>query len=147
MRIIGKNNIVIAVPFLMLLASFGLVTFVYEEADILYEVSLTSIYTDNVRVWGNIHLKITNNRDSLVGFTDIDVDLLNPETEKSFYSYHNNGGYLQSGSSIGYNINFNMLLKDLPEAYIIVSIEGYLYWDGEYIQTTKLLEVPITVEV
>ncbi len=147
MRIAGKQSLIIVVPLLALLASFGLVTFVYQEAEITYEVELTSIHSDNVYIWGNVQLTITNGRDSVIGFTDISVDLIDPKTEEVFYTYTNDGGTLNAGESIKHSIDFKVLIDDLPEREIRVIIIGWLLWDGETTLQERTFEIPVEIEI
>ena len=146
MRIDGKKSLVVIIPILTLLSGFGLVTFVYEQSDILYEVELTRISADKVYIWGNVELTITNNRDSQVGFTDIKIQLLNPKTNNVFFTYNNMGGTLEHGQSTSYDLSFKILITDIPDTDIVVQITGWLLWESERTYESKTIQVPISWE-
>lgn len=147
MKIAGKQSLIITIPLLALLATFGLVTYHYEESGIAYDVDLENIGTNGVRIWGTVQLKVTNNRDGLVGFTDVTVELVHPVTEHVFYKYQDAGGYLRSGDSSIYTIEFDILIADLPDAVIDVVITGWLFWEGENTLQEKTIPIPIEVEI
>jgi len=147
MKIVGKQSLIITLPLLILLSAVGLVTFTYVESDIEYKVDLTRINGDTVNIWGNVKLTITNQRDSEVGFTDINIELVNPATNHVFYSYKNVGGTLKSGESTSYNLEFKVLIADIPETDLQIKVTGWLLWNGERTFTTKIIQVPMSWEI
>jgi len=147
MQITGKNNLILTISLLSILSTFGLVTYVFEDSGIRYAVDLESIGSDNVDVWGRITLKITNNRDSPVEFTDVTIELENPDTSEIFYTYQNAGGRLEPTKSITHSISFRIPISDIPETNIVVNVTGWLLWDGDLSEQSRTFLVPVKLEI
>jgi len=149
MRIDGKQSLIVTLPLILLLSSFGLVTFVYEESGIKYEAMIepgTFGYNSN-SVWGTVSLKITNTNDFDVSFTNVEIDLVNPKTGKVFYSYRDNGGVLNPSDVVKHKLPFNILIDEIPDTDIKITITGYLFWNGEGSELEKTIYLPIEFEI
>ena len=149
MRIDGKQSLIITLPLILLLSSFGLLTIVYEESGIRYEAQIepgTFGYSSN-DVWGTIKLTITNTNDFDVSFTNIEIDLENPDTNKIFFSYDSAGGSLRASQITTHRLSFNIPIDDIPNTNIKITITGWLFWEGEESEIEKIIYVPIEFEI
>ena len=80
-------------------------------------------------------------------FTNVEIDLENPQTNTVFYHYTNAGGTLEPSESTTYYVAFRILIKDIPDTNIRVKISGNLLWQGDSSDVEKVIYVPIEWDI
>ena len=146
----GKSAIV---PFLIVL---GIIASLFgsqllykgEYEDVEYSIYLKKFTVNGDTLKSTIKVKITNNKDTQISATNIDVKLYDPEAENPFFETTNIGGMVLPGESETFEISVECNYDDIPEHEVRITLTALVDWeffDGEWINIDIVL--PIEVEI
>jgi len=146
----GKAQLAVMTLLLGLITSLGIGIVIYttQENGLTYQVTLNSINTDYENVWGSVTLKVTNDNDFDVSFTNVKVELSDPSSQVVFYTYIHEGGSVEkNGGTLSERIDFTLSYEDIPETEVLVILSGTLTWNNQQEFIEREFLIPLELEV